>query len=163
MKQKGKWKGEDVSSRPTGEGRRSGWGEGAARGLRSRLCFSICFSTKSLDFVFSMRCNWHNIMLVSGIQHNASIFVYVVKWLPAREILGLRQVCLWGEKKDETGARISGEGVHGCSYLSFPVFVLSWCHFPWVPWVYRMYNFRCLCSLIWRLFLRTQASSKSQH
>lgn len=27
------------------------------------------------------------------------------------------------KKKDETGARISGEGVHGCSYLSFPVFV----------------------------------------
>lgn len=89
-------------------------------------CASVYASVqRAWILCFQLRCNWHNIMLVSGIQHNASIFVYVVKWLPAREILGLRQVCLWEKKKkkDETGARISGEGVHGCSYLSFPVFV----------------------------------------
>ena len=107
---------ERVTDRVGDKGGLEAWGH---------TCASVYASVqRAWILCFQLRCNWHNIMLVSGIQHNASIFVYVVKWLPAREILGLRQVCLWEKKKkDETGARISGKGVHGCSYLSFPVFV----------------------------------------
>ena len=37
------------------------------------------WSRQLLILSWSLRCNWHNIILVSGLQHNDLIFVYNVK------------------------------------------------------------------------------------
>lgn len=56
--------------------------------LRSLTClFSVYFPTpfaliRTLRILFflTLRYNWHNIVLISGVQHNASRLVYIAKW-----------------------------------------------------------------------------------
>lgn len=119
VKQKGKWRGEDVSSRLTVEGHRSGWGNGGLKAW-GHACASVHASVqRAWILFFQLKCNWHKIMLVSGIQHNASIFVYVVKWFTSkRNPWPGTGVPLGKKEKDETRARISGEEMGTqCSWL----------------------------------------------
>lgn len=130
VKQKGEWRGEDVSSRPTGEGRRSGWGNGGLKAWGHACALIHASVQRAWILFFQLKCNWHKIMLVSGIQHNASIFVYVCCEMIYQQEKSLAwERCAFGKKKKKMRLELGYQekrwapSVHGCSYLRFPVFV----------------------------------------